>query len=504
MPPHSELDSLRIRLADPALAGLGLSARVQRVLRELVLDGVLGAGSRLPPSRSLAKSLGVSRDTVEAAYAQLQAEGYVVRRTGSGSFVAGQAGAALLGVPRVSRRPPEPGRLPGAEPPAISRRGATIAAGGGMQDSFTARAFVAGVPETRNFPLEAWERMQKQVLRDYRSSVLQHGDPQGAEPLRRVIAEYVNLERGARASADQVLILSSSQQALALCAHMLADAGQPIFIEEPAYNGARKAFEAAQLRPIPVPVDEQGARTERLDTDPSDARLIYVTPSHQYPTGATLALPRRLELVNWAARNEAWIIEDDYDSEFHYDGQPTACVQGLDRSRRTLYIGTFSKSMFPGLRLGYMILPPALVRPMTIARTLIDGHTPMLPQLTLARWMESGQFGGYVRMMRKVYAARRAAMATAVAEHLGAIATARLPPGGLQMACHLAPGLSEAETIRAAAGVGLRLPSLSALYREDPAPQGWLLGFAALTPGEIDTSVRLLSATLRALPGFPP
>ena len=497
MSPHSELDTLRIRLADPALAALGLGARVQRVLREMVLDGLLLPGSRLPPTRSLAKSLGLSRDTVEIAYAQLQAEGYVVRRIGSGSYVAGQVGAELAGLAQAPRR--QPASLVAGDPaPAIGRRGAAIAASGGMQDNYTVRAFVAGVPETRNFPLAAWERLQKQVLKDYRATVLQHGDPQGAEPLRRAIAEYVNLERGARASADQVLILSCSQQALALCALMLADAGAPIFIEEPAYNGARKAFEAAQLELVPVPVDEQGVRTDRLETDPSRARAIYVTPSHQYPTGATLSLSRRLELVNWAARNEAWIIEDDYDSEFHYDGQPTACVQGLDRNLRTLYIGTFSKSLFPGLRLGYMVLPPALVRPMTVARTLLDGHSPMLPQLTLARFIDSGQFGAYVRMMRKVYAARRQAMAEAVAGHLDGIVTARVPPGGLQMACLLAPGRSEKSTIEAAARIGLRLPSLGALYRAKPAPEGWLLGFAALTPGEIDASVRLLAETLRA------
>ncbi|MBF3246129.1 PLP-dependent aminotransferase family protein, partial [Pseudomonas aeruginosa] len=258
------------------------------------------------------------------------------------------------------------------------------------------------MPETRTFPLATWERLQRQVLKEYGARALTHGDPQGAEPLRQAIADYVNLERGARATADRVLVLTSSQQALGLCASVLLDAGERIFVEDPAYYGARKAFEAAGLECLPVPVDEQGLRPEPILAQPQAARALCLTPSHHYPTGVTLSLERRLALIEWAQRQQAWIIEDDYDSEFHYAGRPTACVQGLDAHERTLYIGTFTKSLFPGLRIGYMVLPPALVAPMTVARSLQDGHNASLAQLTLARFIAGGHFGAYVRGMRNL------------------------------------------------------------------------------------------------------
>lgn len=201
-------------------------------------------------------------------------------------------------------------------------------------------------------------------------------------------------------------MLTSSQQALGLCASVLLDAGERIFVEDPAYYGARKAFEAAGLECLPVPVDEQGLRPEPILAQPQAARALCLTPSHHYPTGVTLSLERRLALIEWAQRQQAWIIEDDYDSEFHYAGRPTACVQGLDAHERTLYIGTFTKSLFPGLRIGYMVLPPALVAPMTVARSLQDGHNASLAQLTLARFIAGGHFGAYVRGMRNLYGER--------------------------------------------------------------------------------------------------
>ncbi|MNV20876.1 HTH-type transcriptional regulatory protein GabR [compost metagenome] len=314
--------------------------------------------------------------------------------------------------------------------------------------------------------------------------------------MRQAIADYLNLERGAKVTADQVLVLTSTRQALFMCAQVLVDAGQPILMEDPGYFGARKAFEMAQLQIVPVPVDEKGVRTDRLRADKSGANTIYVTPSHQYPTGATMALERRLELTAWAAQRQGWIIEDDYDSQFHYEGLPTACVQGLDTFQRTIYLGTFSKSLYPGLRMGYMVLPHELVKPMSHARSILDGHTPQIAQLTLARFMDAGHFGAHIRSMRKIYAARREAMAHAIQRHLSGTVTAHLPPGGLQMPCLLAEGRSELDTIRQAARVGIELPGLSRLYARPPSRGGWLLGFAALTPHEIETAIQRLAKAL--------
>lgn len=488
MTPQFELDTLKIRLAAPELAALDLRVRVQRALRQLILDGVLVPGLRLPATRALAQSLGVSRDTVEMAYAQLRLDGYLRRQTGSGSFVSPTIGASLLGKPATALPPWS------AQPAALSARGAHILASGGVADQQSVKAFATGLPETRAFPLDVWERLRRQAAGEHH--VLLHGDPQGAEPLRQAIADYVNLERGARATADQVLVLSSTRQALYLCAQVLADAHGPILMEDPGYFGARKAFEMAQLQVIPVPVDADGLSIAHLRADRSGANTVYVTPSHQYPTGATLALGRRLALTAWAAERQGWIIEDDYDSQFHYAGLPTACVQGLDKQQRTIYLGTFAKSLYPGLRLGYMVLPPALVKPMTYARSILDGHTPQLDQLTLARFIADGHFAAHVRAMRKVYAVRRDAMAQAVRRHLPHVVTAQLPPGGLQMPCLLHEGREELDTLRLAAQAGIVLPGLSRLYARPPERGGWLLGFAALTPHEIDSGIVRLARAL--------
>lgn len=291
-----------------------------------------------------------------------------------------------------------------------------------------------------------------------------HGDPQGTEPLRRAIADYVNLERGARATADRVLVLTSSQQAMSLCATLLFDPGDGIFLEDPAYYGARKAFEAAGLDCVPVRVDRQGVVVDHILAEPQRAKAVFLTPSHQFPTGATLALDRRLALIEWAARHQAWIIEDDYDSEFRYAGKPTACVQGLDPHGRTIYIGTFTKSLFPGLRIGYAVLPPSLVKPMTVARTLLDGHTAPMAQLTLARFMEGGHFGAHVRTMRGVYAERLDALAGLVRKHLSDFVEPQVPIGGLQMPCLLTGDLTERAAVDAARRAGIELLGLSALH----------------------------------------
>ncbi|AVF54228.1 UNVERIFIED_ORG: GntR family transcriptional regulator/MocR family aminotransferase [Pseudomonas parafulva] len=491
------LDTLKIRLNDAEFQLLDLHQRIQRALRALILDGALGPSLKLPSTRALSKSLGCARDTVENAYVQLHRDGFIVRRGGAGSYVCDTVGAELRGAGPRRQRTQEVRRsvvAPGAE---LSQRGRMIFETGGVRDQQVIKAFATGLPETRSFPTDVWERLQRQVVKDYRASVLLHGDPQGAEPLRKAIATYLNLERGATCTPDQVLVLSSTRQALYLCAQLLVDAGKPILLENPGYYGARKAFAIAETKVLPIDVDERGIRTDLLFADRSGANCVYVTPSHQYPTGATLPLERRLELINWAAQKAKWIIEDDYDSEFHYDGQPTACVQGLDRYQRTLYIGTFSKTLYPGLRMGYIVLPPELVKPFAYARSMMDGHTPQTLQLTLARFMEDGHYNAHVRAMRKLYAGRRAVMHDAIAKYLSPVVTAHLPPGGLQIPCLLKPGWSEEKTIRQAATAGVQLSGLSSLYLGEPQTHGWLLGYSSLTAYEIEAAMLRLANALK-------
>lgn len=488
---HSQLESVKAWITHPANAAMPLHARIQRAMRQLIINGVLAPGKPLPASRSLAKSLDVSRDTIEAAYSQLHAEGFIERRVGSGSFVAEMADFS------AGRRLSQRDALARNQAPNLSKRGNAMFRSGGVREQLVPRPFAPGLPETRSFPIQLWERLERQILKETGTQALLHGNPQGAEPLRRAIADYVNLERGARATADRVLVLTSSQQALTLCANMLLDAGDSIFIEDPAYYGARRAFDAAGLIPVPVAVDRQGIMIEHILQNPLNAKAVFLTPSHQFPTGATLALDRRLALIEWASRHQAWIIEDDYDSEFRYTGKPTACVQGLDPHDRTIYIGTFTKSLFPGLRIGYIVLPPQLVKPMTTARTLLDGHTASVAQLTLARFMEGGHFGAHIRAMRHIYAERLEVLTRLVTTHLSEFIEPRIPIGGLQMPCLLICDISERAAIDAARRVGVELLGLSPLHISSIGKAGFLMGFAAYTPTELEIAVKKLKTAFQ-------
>ena len=480
-------------MAHPAYSAMPLHARIHRAIRQLILGGALEPGKSLPATRRLAKSLGVSRDTIETAYIQLHAEGFIERRVGSGSFV------AELTEFQPTRQKSRRYELQRNQVSGLSKRGVATFRGGGVPDAPVPLPFTQGIPETRNFPLQLWERLGRQTLKDYGTKALQHGDPQGAEPLRRAIADYINLERGARASADRILVLNCSQQAITLCATMLLDPRDRIFIEDPGYNGARKAFDAAELESVPVRVDHQGIVVEQVINDPQGGKAVFLTPSHQFPTGAKLGLDRRLALIDWAAREEAWIIEDDYDSEFHYSGKPTACLQGLDPHDRTIYIGTFTKSLFPSLRIGYLVLPPQLVRPMTVARTVLDGYATPITQLTLARFIDGGHFGAHVRAMRPVYAERLENLASLVERHLSSFLEARVPIGGLQMPCLLTCDVSERAIFDAAQRNGIKLFGTSALFAGGKGTPGFLLGFAAYTPHEIELAVKKLANVFHSL-----
>ncbi|MDD2990450.1 MAG: PLP-dependent aminotransferase family protein [Zoogloea sp.] len=494
---HAQLESVKAWIGDPAHGALPLHARVQRAIRQLILDGVLEVGRPLPASRALAQSLEVSRDTVESAYSQLHAEGFIERRVGSGSYVSERA----LRLPR--RGAPRQTGVDGRAALRLSQRGSAIFDSGGVRDFLAPRPFAPGVPETRSFPLQTWERLERQVLKEYGTLALLHSAPQGMEPLRRAIANYVSLERGAHATPERVLVLTSSQQALTLCAQVLLDAGDRIFIEDPVYHGARKAFDAAGLECVPVPMDTDGLQVEHLlETSKQPGmppRAVFLTPSHQFPTGATLTLDRRLAIIEWARENQGWIIEDDYDSEFHYAGKPTACVQGLDPHERTIYIGTFTKSLFPGLRIGYMVLPPSLVAPMTVARTLLDGHSAPIPQLTLARFIEGGHFGAHVRTMRAVYAERRDVLARLVRQHLADFVEAHVPAGGMQMPCVFIREISERDAVESARRMGIDLLGLTALHASSRHKAGFLMGFAAHAPHELEIAIKKLAKLLHAL-----
>jgi GntR family transcriptional regulator/MocR family aminotransferase len=350
--------------------------------------------------------------------------------------------------------------------------------------------FAAGSPDLRAFPLKLWKQLTSRQLRLRGETLMRYGDPQGYLPLREAIAGYVSQTRGVNCDAQQVLVLTSSQQALQLIATLLLDQGDKVWLEEPGYRGARNAFTSAGAELVPVSVDKAGMRPDEQLPTP---RLIYLTPSHQYPTGVALSLARRLELLALAQRQRAWIIEDDYDSEFHYDGQPMPAMQGLDRHGNVLYLGTFSKVLFPSLRLAYLVVPPALVEPFTTARTVYDGHSAQLMQAVTAEFIQQGHFAAHIRYMRQLYRSRRDRLLEEVQEKLGHFSTPQPASGGLQLSVWLPPGQEEALSHQAQR-LGVVTPGLAAQYLTPAGRRdGWLLGFSALTPGEIRAAIERLA-----------
>jgi GntR family transcriptional regulator/MocR family aminotransferase len=358
---------------------------------------------------------------------------------------------------------------------------------GGCAEPDRARAFVAGSPDLGAFPVDLWRQLMQRRLRQDAGPLLFYGDPQGLPALREAIARYLAQSRGVRCHAGQVLVLTSSQQALQLLAATLLDEGDPVWMEDPGYAGARTAFHASGAQVVDMPLDGEGAQLVPTQTPP---RLIYLTPSHQFPTGRAMSLQRRLAFIDHAQATGAWLIEDDYDSEFLYDHQPTPALQGLDAHGRVLYIGTFSKSLFPSVRLAYMVLPEPLVKPLVTARTIYDGHPSQPMQAVAADFMDQGHFAAHLRLMRQLYRSRRDALLQALHTHLPWAAPLD-SRGGLQMAVRLTEGSEQQQTRRALAR-GIATPSLSELYHAAPPIAGWRLGFAAIPPEVIESAVRAL------------
>ncbi|KAF6665702.1 PLP-dependent aminotransferase family protein [Pantoea sp. EKM101V] len=454
----------------------GVRERLCTTLRLAINRHHLHAGQQLPSSRQLAQDLRISRVTVEAAYGQLESEGYLRREIGRGTFVAITIPAGTAPAARV-------------QPARFSARGQQVLATGGCQDPPFPHAFAAGSPELRAFPHDSWRRLSSSVQRSLGSAAMGYGDPCGYLPLRSAIADYLVLSRGMQCQPEQVIILTSSQQALQLLAMMFVDPGDDVWIEEPGYPGARNALLAAGAKVHGITVDAEGAVPGH-----GSAKLMYLTPSHHYPTGVTLSLPRRLAWLAWAQRNQSWLIEDDYDSEFHYDERPIPALQGLDRHQRVITLGTFSKSLFPSLRLAWMVVPPALIAPLGQARSVLDGHSALLPQAITAAFLQQGHFATHLRLMRQLYHSRRDRLLEQIAQRLSPWITPIVSGGGLQLTVTVEQ--DEARLTALAAQQGLLLPRLSPLYAGSASQQGWILGFAALTPDEIvagcDKLLRLL------------
>jgi len=480
----------------------GGGRRVYALLRAQVADGTLAPGARVPSTRALAADLGVSRSTVTTAYEQLVAEGFLVTAAGRAARVAAPLAAGVA-----------PGRLdapPAAPVPPLSAWGRRVEgmAGMALQASAPQEAapidFLYGAVASRDFPALAWRRVyQAELLRQQHR--LYYAEPEGDPALRRALQGYLARARGLVCDAGQILIVHGTQQALDLCARLLLEAADTFVFEEPGYPMARQCFEAIGARLLPVAVDAQGLDTSRLPRGDA-VRLAYVTPSHQFPLGGVLPMARRVELLQWARQHGAWIVEDDYDGEFRYGQRPIDALQAMDTDGRVLYIGTFSKALSPQLRLGYLVLPAALVPVFRQARRLADRHAPVIEQRVLASLMESGAYERHIRRLRRAHERRRVALLEAIARYLPASAQVAGTAAGLHVVLWLpsVPQQGEAQLVAAARAAGVGVYPVSPLFAgpqvsPQPRPAGLTLGYASLSEEDIQLGIRTLAAVVARL-----
>lgn len=464
-----------------------LFLQIYATLRKAILEGQLPGGTRLPSTRTLARDLKISRTTGEEAFGKLLAEGFVERRIGAGTFV-----ASIIEIPasrplHASRRTPSR---------RLAARTSQLARHACFPSAAMPRAFSGGTAAIETFPLDTWRTLMARSMRGGRHSTLGSSDPAGFMPLRQAVASYLTISRGVVCSAHRVVILVSSQQALDLIARLLIDPGDKVWIEEPGYPGARAALLANDALLVPVQVDEQGLRVDDGLRQAPRARMAYVTPSHQYPSGVTLSLERRLALLDWSRRYDSWIVEDDYDSEFRYDARPIAAIQGMDNDDRVIYIGTFSKVMFPALRLAYVVLPQDLLDTFVIARGVSDGHPPAQTQMALAEFFSQGHFGAHVRRMREQYRDSRDTLVRAVSRSLEK--SLRLGPtdAGLHTVAYLRKDQDDRGVSARLARGGIDAQPLSRYYHSHSGAAGLFLGYGALSPRQIEDGVRRMAELL--------
>ncbi|XXT98692.1 PLP-dependent aminotransferase family protein [Sorangium sp. So ce834] len=483
---------------DPA-SSAPLHRQVYEAVRGAILAGRLRSGSKLPSTRALAAHLGLSRNTVLGAYAQLLSEGYLRGRIGSGTYVADALPERLL----LARPRPEPRPSPSPGAGALSRRGVLVAGAASPFRRAAAQlgpagwAFQVGVPAFDAFPAAVWGRlMSRRWDRSWRALV-PRCEPQGYAPLRRAIADYLVTARGVRCTPEQVIVVGGAQQAISLAAEVLLDPGDPVWVEDPGYTAARSALVAAGATPVPVPVDEEGLDVASAVARRLPARLAVVTPSHQFPLGVTMSLGRRLALLDWARSSGGWVFEDDYDSEFRYAGRPLAALQGLSPGARVIYAGTFSKVLSPSLRLGYVVVPEGLVDAFVAAKALADVSSPSLEQAVLADFMAEGHFARHVRRMRVLYERRQAALVAAAERELRGLLEVRAAPAGMHLLGWLPVGRADGAAAERAAANGVRCVALSELRVRSAGPGALVLGYAAAGEDEIDEGARRLRAALR-------
>jgi GntR family transcriptional regulator/MocR family aminotransferase len=489
-----------------------LAGQIYRQLRERIVEGRLAGGTRLPSTRDLAQQLGVSRKTTLDVFERLLAEGYLIARRGSGTFVADtleRLPARAPGHPNAQIRAVEASRrdLPGEREPHELHERRDVNARPWWQTQPEALAmprpdprlacdFAGGVTDKSRFPFDVWRRCITDALRVQARGQGAYRDPAGEEKLRLAISRYLAFNRAVASNWDDVIVTQGAQQALALLARVLLRPGDTIAIEDPGYPPAREAFASSGAKVVPVPVDADGLIVDKL---PKSARVVYVTPSHQFPLGMPMSLARRVALLEWAQKHGALVIEDDYDCEFRFEGRSLEPLKSLDNAGLVAYVGTFSKTIFPELRVGYMVPPAALKGALMRARQTADCHGCVLTQTALADFMLNGHFARHLRRVHQTYGARRETLLV----HLRGPLAAWLEPvtpntAGLHLAARLVERAQEPALLAAARAASVGLHALAPFYQRAPLQQGFLFGYGAVEVGQIDAALSALAAHLAA------
>ncbi|ADM98720.1 PLP-dependent aminotransferase family protein [Dickeya dadantii] len=490
---------MRSLLTDLLLQGLEqqqegtLNKRLYDTIRLAILSGDIAPGRRLPSSRDLAQQLSLSRNTVIAAFEQLLAEGYIETRTGSGSYVTEQLPDTH--PPDVRDDTLSPLRPAVQE---ISRRGMHLLGYAGA----SARqwgAFMPGIPDIASFPHDLWRRLQTRLSRRLKPEQLSYSPIGGCPELQQALVDYLRVARSVTCTPEQILITEGTHQAMDLLAKMLCNPGDLAWIEDPCYWGMRNVLTINGLRVAPIEVDEQGMVPPEDVSPQSVPRLICVTPSHQYPLGAVMSLARRQRLLALAQEHSSWVIEDDYDSEFRFSGSPIPALQGLQTQPPVIYIGTCSKTLYPGLRVSYMVLPPHLARELKTAHAELYRGGHLLTQLTLSQFIREGHYAAHIRRMRLLYARRRALLSELIVQHLGEDYLGYNSNAGLHLILRLPDHIDDVVLSARILQHGVMVKPLSSYYLRPTHQRGLLLGYASVDDAEMVPAFEVILRCLGAL-----
>lgn len=468
-------------------------------IRTAILEGRLKADSRIPSSRDLMEQLGVSRTTVVSAVDMLIAEGYLLTSHGRGTFVSSEIPDNQI-LPQKIRKHDDI-KLAGRSN-HLGNFGKSLLDSDRSNWHFgDPRPFCPGEPALDEFPIQVWSKIVRRVWKSLDPAMLSYAAPTGYDPLRTQIAEYLSVRRGVNCYPSQVMIVSGTQQAVDIVSRISIDAGDKVLFENPGYVSARDSFVNHGAEIIPIPVDDCGANLEKAIKKNHRARLAYVTPSHQYPLGVTLPIERRLALLNWAKENQALILEDDYDSEYRYAQQPLPCLQGLDSASRTIYVGSFSKVVFPSLGLGYAIVPRPMVTAFENALKLVSRPGSQVDQIVLSEFIREGHFVRHLRRMRKTHATRRETFVTEIEKHLGDKLEVIGSPAGLHCTTILKTKQRDTDLVAALGEIGIIASSLSGYYlpgtKALDRKNGLVFGFASASPVKIRKRIREMKELFR-------